>query len=103
MISHQGVLLKPKRNAKTFVKRCIGGVMTMMIKTRFNGGNGGTIKEKRRAPTMKSSWSKIGNEAPGGKPSRRLMKESNKSPINAPRERANPSNGLDGYKGYTIF
>ena len=69
--------------------------MIMMIKIRFNGGNGGTIREKRRAPTMKSSWSKIGNEAPGVKPSRRLIKESNKSPIKAPRESANPSSGLD--------
>ncbi len=67
----------------------------MIIKIRFNGGNGGTIREKRRAPTTKSSWSKIGNEAPGGKPSRRLTKESSKSPVNAPRESTKPSSKLD--------
>ena len=72
----------------------MGGVIIMMIKIRFNGGNGGTIREKRRAPTMKSSWSETGNEAPGVNPSRRLIKESNKSPINAPKERAKPSSRL---------
>lgn len=64
--------------------------MINTIKIMRRGGNGETIKEKRKAPTIKSSWSAIGNKDPGGKPNRRLIKESNKSPISAPSESTNP-------------
>ena len=49
------------------------------------------IREKRSAPTTKSSWSATGNGAPGEKFNRRLIKDSSKSPSNAPSEAVNPS------------
>lgn len=87
--------MTPRRNAKKFVKRCMGGVTIRTIKILGRSGNGGTSKEKRRAPTTKSSWSAIGKEDPGGKPSRRFANESNKSPTKAPSESTNPSNTLN--------
>ena len=52
------------------------------------------VGRKRRAPATKSSWSATGSEAPGGNPILRLIKDSVKSPISAPRESMNPSNTL---------
>jgi len=80
----------PRRNAKKFVARCIGGVKIRTIKILGRSGNAVIINEKRRAPTTKSSWSAIGKEDPGAKPSRRLMKESDKSPAKAPNDSINP-------------
>ena len=69
--------------------------MIMIIKTMSRGG-GETGREKRRAPMTKSSWSAIGSEDPGGRSSRRLMKDLVKSPVNAPSDSMNPSIALYG-------
>lgn len=63
-----------------------------MTTIRVTNGDGSSpiAKEKRRAPITKSSWSITGSGDPGGMLSRRLMKESIKSPINAPSDSANP-------------
>ncbi len=74
--------------------------MIKTIKILCRPGNAVTIKEKRRAPTTKSSWSAIGKEDPGGKPSRRLTKESNKSPTKAPNDSTNPSDA--SYRNRTL-
>ncbi len=63
-----------------------------MTTIRVTNGDGSSpiAKEKRRAPITKSSWSTTGSGDPGGMLSRRLMKESIKSPTNAPSDSANP-------------
>jgi len=63
-----------------------------MTTIRVTKGDGSSpiAKEKRRAPITKSSWSTTGSGDPGGMLSRRLMKESIKSPTNAPSDSANP-------------
>ena len=65
--------------------------MTRIINIVSKEG-GETVSEKRNAPETKSSWSPMGSEVPGGSSSRRLMKDSTKSPTNAPSEIINPSN-----------
>lgn len=62
----------------------------MIIKVQTRGGKCPIAREKRRAPKTKSSWSARGAGDPGDKPTRRLMKESIKSPTNAPSESVNP-------------
>jgi len=74
--------------------------MTTTIRVTNGDGSSPIAKEKRRAPITKSSWSTTGSGDPGGMLSRRLMKESIKSPTNAPIERANPRKTL-GEKGMT--
>ena len=62
-----------------------------MMSKAVIGKGGETKSEKRRAPTTKSSWSTIGNGAPGERFNRLLIKDSSRSPNNAPSEVVNPS------------
>ncbi len=66
----------------------------MTISVTCRDGSSPIMREKRRAPKTKSSWSTTGRGDPGGISSRRFMKESIKSPINAPSDNANPSKKL---------
>ena len=72
----------------------MGGVMMITIRVMSGEGSSPIMRAKRSAPMTKSSWSTTGSEAPGGMFSRLLMKESIKSPINAPSDSANPSKRL---------
>ena len=73
--------------------RWIGAVKMMMIKAYVRVG-GWTGRLKRSAINMKSSWSDTGKCAPDLRFIRRLMKDPSKSPIKAPRDRANPRTTL---------
>ena len=55
---------------------------------------GDTGMEKRKAPNMKSIWSATGSDLPGKRFNRLLMKDSIRSPVNAPRDSINPSSML---------
>lgn len=70
----------------------MGGVTIRIIKIQASVGKRPIAREKRRAPKTKSSWSAKGTGDPGCRPSRRLMKESIRSPTNPPSESVNPSN-----------
>ena len=82
-----------KSAAPRFVSKCIGIVISRII-AADNTEGAETGMEKRKAPSMKSIWSATGSELPGERLIRRLIKDSMRSPVKAPKDSMNPRSML---------
>ena len=79
--------------APKFVIQWVGIVINKTIKAVTNEG-GETGIENKNAPSMKSSWSAIGRLLPGERFILRLMQDSIRSPVTAPKDIINPRSML---------